>query len=186
MEYVLASSSPRRKELMKEISSVFVIDVSNVDETVSPNLSPKDAVKIISMRKGVEVSKRHPNSVTISADTIVVIDDQIIGKPINESDAFRILKLLSGRKHIVYTSYCIFYKGQVIQNTVDSAVYFNKLDDELIRKYIASKSPMDKAGAYGIQDNEAYHLINKIKGSVKNVIGFPVEEIKESLKKIEG
>ena len=103
MEYVLASSSPRRKELMKYISSSFSIDVSNVDESVNPSLSPKEAVREISCRKGVIVSKRHPNDIVISADTIVVLDNEIIGKPKDKEDAKRILRLLSGKVHHVYT-----------------------------------------------------------------------------------
>ena len=181
MEYVLASSSPRRKELMKEISEVFSIDVSNVDESVDDSLSPVDAVKIIALRKGEAVKVRHPNEVVISADTIVVIDNMIIGKPIDEIDAVRILKLLSNRTHIVYTAYCIFYKDKFIEKVVESGVTFNKLSDELIKEYVASKSPLDKAGAYGVQDNERYHIIKEIKGSLTNVIGFPVEDIKVSL-----
>ena len=184
MEYVLASSSPRRKELMKCISSSFVIDVSNVDESVPNSLSPKEAVKEISYRKGAVVVKRHKDDIVISADTIVVLDNLIIGKPKDEIDAKRILKLLSDKEHHVYTSYHIFYNGQIIQNTVDSSVKFNKLDDELIDAYVASKSPLDKAGAYGIQDNEKYPIVKKITGSLTNVIGFPVEDIVESLKEI--
>ena len=181
MEYVLASSSPRRKELMKEISEVFSIDVSNVDETVDESLSPVDAVKTIALRKGEAVKARHPNEVVISADTIVVIDNMIIGKPVDEIDAVRILKLLSGRAHIVYTAYCIFYKDQFIEDVVASEVTFNELSDELIRDYVASKSPLDKAGAYGVQDNGNFNIIKEIKGSLTNVIGFPVEDIKVSL-----
>ena len=181
MKYVLASSSPRRKELMKEISEVFSIDVSNVDESVDDSLSPVDAVKTIALRKGEAVKERHPNEVVISADTIVVIDNMIIGKPIDEIDAVHILKLLSNRTHIVYTAYCIFYKDKFIEKVVESSVTFNKLSDELIKEYVASKSPLDKAGAYGVQDNERYHIIKEIKGSLTNVIGFPVEDIKVSL-----
>ena len=181
MEYVLASSSPRRKELMKEISEVFSIDVSNVDETVDENLSPVDAVKTIALRKGEAVKVRHPNEVVISADTIVVIDNMIIGKPVDEKDAIRILNLLSGRTHIVYTAYCIFYKDRFIEEVVESSVTFNKLSDELIKEYVASKSPLDKAGAYGVQDNGNFNIIKEIKGSLTNVIGFPVEDIKVSL-----
>ena len=177
----MASSSPRRKELMKEISPVFSIDVSNADESVSDDLSPIEAVKVIALRKGEEVRKRHPEEIVISADTIVVIDNKIIGKPIDEKDAIRILTLLSGRTHKVYTAYCIFYKGKLIEEIVESEVTFNKLTPKLIQDYVDSKSPLDKAGAYGIQDNDQYHIINKIKGSLTNVIGFPVEEIKKSL-----
>ena len=181
MEYVLASSSPRRKELMKEISEVFSIDVSNVDETVDESLSPVDAVKTIALRKGEAVKVRHPNEVVISADTIVVIDNMIIGKPVDEKDAIRILKLLSDRTHIVYTAYCIFYKDKFIEEVVESKVTFNKLSDDLIKEYVASKSPLDKAGAYGVQDNGNFNIIKEIKGSLTNVIGFPVEDIKVSL-----
>ena len=181
MEYVLASSSPRRKELMKEISEVFSIDVPNVDETVDESLSPIDAVKVIALRKGEAVKSHHSKEVVISADTIVVIDNIIIGKPIDENDAIRILKLLSGRTHIVYTAYCIFYKDKFIEKVVESKVTFNKLSDEMIKKYVASKSPLDKAGAYGVQDNDNFNIIKEIKGSLTNVIGFPVEDIKVSL-----
>ena len=181
MEYVLASSSPRRKELMKEISEVFSIDVSNVDETVDKSLSPVDAVKTIALRKGEAVKVRHPNEVVISADTIVVINNMIIGKPIDEKDAIRILKLLSDRTHIVYTAYCIFYKDKFVEEVVESKVTFNKLSDDLIKEYVASKSPLDKAGAYGVQDNGNFNIIKEIKGSLTNVIGFPVEDIKVSL-----
>lgn len=184
MEYILASQSPRRKELMKFISSSFIVDVSNVDESVPNFLSPKEAVKEISYRKGYVVSLRHKEDIVISADTIVVLDNMIIGKPKDEKDAKRILRLLSNKMHHVYTSYHIFYKEQVIENTVDTIVYFNDINDELIDRYILTKSPLDKAGAYGYQDNDKYPLVKKITGSINNVIGFPVEEIIESLKKI--
>ena len=184
MGYILASSSPRRKELMKQISSVFEIDVSNVDESVSPLLSPIDAVKEIAKRKGEIVASRHKDDIVISADTIVVIDNMIIGKPKDEEDAKRILHLLSDKKHYVYTSYCIFYKGEIYQNVSETVVYFNKIDDDLINRYVASKSPLDKAGAYGYQDNDKYPIIKKIEGSETNVIGFPVEDIIIDLKKI--
>lgn len=185
MKIVLASSSPRRKDLMKEISSDFVIDVSNVDESVDSTLSPIEAVKTIALRKGEAVRNRHKDNIVISADTIVVIDHMIIGKPADEADAIRILKLLSGRTHLVYTAYCVFYKDQMIEEVVESKVTFNDLSDELIKDYVASKSPLDKAGAYGVQDNESYHIIKEIKGSLTNVIGFPVDEIKKSLNSLE-
>lgn len=181
MNYVLASSSPRRKELMKEISEVFSIDVSNVDESVDEKLSPVEAVKEIALRKGKAVKDRHLDDVVISADTIVVIDNMIIGKPIDKDDAVRILKLLSDRTHIVYTAYCIFYKDKFVEKVIKSEVTFNKLSDALIKEYVASKSPLDKAGAYGVQDNDNFHIIKEIKGSLTNVIGFPVEDIKISL-----
>ena len=181
---ILASKSPRRKELMsKDITSSFSIVVSEADESVDSSLSPLEAVQIIAKRKGEKVYAEYPYDVVISADTIVVIDNMIIGKPKDEEDARRILHLLSGRMHEVITAYCIFHDHKMIENYVKSRVFFNKLDDKLIDEYVASGSPMDKAGAYGAQDNNDFKLINRIEGSHKNVIGFPSEEILLDLKK---
>ena len=182
MTYVLASSSPRRKELMKEISSSFIIDVSNVDESVPSHLTPVEAVTEIAKRKGEVIKIRHPNDIVISADTIVVINHQIIGKPIDEEDAKRMLHLLSDKTHVVYTAYFIFYKDQTLHDVVATEVDFNKLDETLINEYVASGSPLDKAGGYGFQDNKKYPIVKGIRGSINNVIGFPVEEINETLK----
>ena len=181
MKYVLASSSPRRKELMHRITDDFIIDISNVDEHVDASISPEEAVKIIALRKGEEVRKRHPSDLVISADTIVVIDNEIIGKPIDEDDAIRILHKLNNRTHLVHTAYCLFYKDKFFEGIVTSSVTFNNLSDELIKDYVLSKSPLDKAGAYGVQDNDNYPIVKKIKGSLDNVIGFPVDEIKNSI-----
>ena len=184
MKYVLASSSPRRKDLMKLISSDFLIDVSNVDEDVHHSLTPEKITKEIAYRKGDVVRKRHPDDIVISADTIVVIDNEIIGKPKDEKDAKNILRRLSDRTHLVHTAYWIFYKDKEISNIVTSEVIFNKLSDELINRYVESKSPLDKAGAYGVQDNQTFPIVKEIKGSLNNVIGFPVEEILVSLKQL--
>ena len=184
MRYVLASKSPRRKDLMKFISSDFLIATEDIDEESSYNLSPIEAVKDIAKRKGEAVYKSYPDDLVISCDTIVVIDNQIIGKPIDEMDAKRILKKLSGRVHYVYTGFAIHYLDKLIVDVVSSKVHFNELSDELIDKYIKSKSPLDKAGAYGVQDNKEYPIIKNIIGSVDNVIGFPIKEIKEKINEI--
>ena len=180
---ILASQSPRRKQLMGEdITHDFQIVVSHVDEHVEQKMSPLEYVNEIAKRKGLAVAKDYPNDVIISADTIVTIDGKIIGKPVDEIDAKRILNLLSDRTHTVITAFCIFYKDLFIEKHVCSEVTFNKLNDELISSYIASGSPMDKAGAYGGQDNDKYPIIKSYKGSFKNVIGFPSEEILQVLK----
>ena len=178
MEVILASASPRRKELMKEISSSFLIEVADIDESHNYKISPKKYVKHTAFLKGEKVAKNHPNDITISADTIVVLNNEIIGKPKDEEDARRILKSLSGKKHIVYTCFYIFHPQKIVSKIVKTKVYFKDIDDDLINAYIESKSPLDKAGAYGIQDNDKFPIIQKIKGSLNNVIGFPVEEIK--------
>ena len=184
MRYILASKSPRRRDLMKLISSDFLVAVEDIDEENSYRLSPIEAVKDIAKRKGEAVDKLYPNDLVISADTIVVLNNQIIGKPINKDDAKRILKELSNQIHYVYTAYRVKYKDKEIINYVESKVIFNQLSDELIDKYVESGSPLDKAGAYGVQDNEQFPIIKKVIGSIDNVIGFPVKEIKEDIEKL--
>ena len=177
---ILASQSPRRKELMHKITDDFLIVPSEIDEAQFLNLPYMEAVKQIAYAKGEKIKHLYPNDVIISADTIVVLNEQIIGKPKDEEDAFNILKRLSGKGHIVVTNYAIFYEDKCHQNSVVSAVYFNKLSDDLIREYIFEKKPLDKAGAYGIQD-EGYQLVKEVIGSLNNVIGFPIEEIRDDL-----
>lgn len=184
MKYVLASKSPRRQELMKIISSNFVVASENIDEESSYKLSPIKAVEDIAKRKGEAVEKYYPEDLIISADTIVVLDNQIIGKPIDELDAKRILKELSGKSHYVHTGFRIKYLNKEIISHVTSEVIFNELSDELINKYVKSGSPLDKAGAYGVQDNDKFPIIKKVIGSVDNVVGFPVKEIKELIEQI--
>ncbi len=182
--FILASQSPRRKELMsKDITPSFSIVISDVDESVDSSYSPLKAVEEIAKRKGEKVYHDYPHDIVISADTIVVIDNLIIGKPKDKEDAKRILHLLSGRMHEVITAYCIFFNGKMIENHVKSRVFFNKLSDELIDEYIATGSPLDKAGAYGAQDNYTFHIVNRYEGSFKNIIGFPTDEILIDLKK---
>ena len=184
INYVLASQSPRRKELMKKISSSFLVDPSNVSEDNPKGNTPIEIVKYLAYIKGKEVKTRHENDLIISADTIVVCNGQIIGKPSDSEDAKRILKLLSGHTHEVYTAFHLFYLDKEEEGLVKSTVSFNKLDDELINAYVASGSPLDKAGAYGIQDNDKFPIIKKLTGSLDNVIGFPVKEIKQSIKEL--
>lgn len=178
---ILASSSPRRKQLLKQICDDFVIESMNIDESFSTHLTYLKAVEDIAYRKGVCVKQMHPKDIVISADTIVTIDNKIIGKPKDKKDAKNILLMLSNKKHTVITSYCIFYDNQVIQRSIHTIVKMNNLSLDLIDKYIASGSPMDKAGAYGIQDNDKYPIIDYYEGSLNNVIGFPLEEIKKDL-----
>ena len=178
---VLASKSPRRQQLMHRISDAFIIDVSHIDESTSLNMPPVEAVKDIAKRKGLDIAKNHPGDIVISADTIVVIDNMILGKPIDEADASRMLNLLSGRTHKVITAFCLIKDDKFYEEYVISEVTFNKLSQDLIDEYIKSGSPMDKAGAYGAQDNKDFLIVKDIKGSRDNVIGFPVDEIKKAL-----
>ena len=178
---ILASQSPRRQQLMHSITDDFVVEISHIDESSSLSLSPLEAVKDIAKRKGLDIAKRHPHDLVISADTIVVIDNQIIGKPVDEVDAKRILNLLSDRTHHVYTAFYLIKENNEYEEVVISEVTFEKLSEQTIDEYIKSGSPMDKAGAYGAQDNNDFKLIKKITGSWSNVIGFPVDEIKKAI-----
>ena len=183
---ILASASPRRKRLMEEeISSSFTVIVPEIDESLSfRNFQDvKDIVKDIAKRKCLKVAQDHENDLVIAADTVVVINNQIIGKPKDEKDAYRILKTLSNNKHFVYTGYAIKQGDKFINKVAKTTVVFNDLSEQTIKDYIASGSPMDKAGAYGYQDNQDFALVKKIHGSKANVIGFPIEMIKRDLKK---
>lgn len=184
MRYILASKSPRRKDLMKLISSDFLIAIEDIDESISYKLDPISAVKDIAKRKGEAVYKSYPNDLVISADTIVVLEKEIIGKPKDKIDAKKILRKLSNKTHQVYTGYAIHYLDKLIVGVVKTDVIFNELNDELIDKYIEGGSPLDKAGAYGIQDNDKFPIIKNIIGSYDNVVGFPVKEIKEKIEEI--
>ena len=181
---VLASASPRRRELLKRIVKDYIVTTSDIDEEKSYVFPPLEAVLDIAKRKGLNVVDKFPNDIVISADTIVVLDNEIIGKPVDAEDAKRILRKLSNREHEVITAYCLFKDGKMIENHVISKVLFYPLSDELIDKYVATGSPLDKAGAYGVQDNERFPIVKAIIGSVDNVIGFPVKEIEEDLNKI--
>ena len=180
---ILASASPRRRELLKQIVSDFKIIVSDVNEEESYKLSPLNAVLDIAKRKGEAVHKEHPHDLVISADTIVVLNNEIIHKPVDEEDAKRILRKLSGKTHEVITAFCLFKEDKFIEQHVVSKVIFNKLDDDLINRYVATGSPLDKAGAYGVQDNKDFPIVKEVIGSLNNVIGFPVDEIRDKISK---
>ncbi|MBE7080458.1 MAG: septum formation protein Maf [Clostridiales bacterium] len=189
MKFVLASASPRRKELLAELITTFEICPSNADENVASYSSPEDLVLQLAALKAQEVALRpeHEGKIVIGSDTVVAFDGEVLGKPKDEADAFRMLKMLSGKKHAVYTGVCFarkqgedFYQETRAEKT---DVYFVELSDDWIHAYIAGGSPMDKAGAYGIQDGG---LVEKIEGSYTNVVGFPLELVQEMLEKIRG
>ena len=171
--------------MQEELFPSFDIIVPEIDESLSffNHSDVRDIVKDIATRKCLKVSNDRPHDLVIAADTVVVIDNQIIGKPKDKEDAARMLKTLSNKTHYVYTGYAINKDDKLVTGVVETEVVFNELSEELINRYVASGSPLDKAGAYGYQDNEQYPLIKKIIGSHHNVIGFPTEEIKEDINK---
>ena len=188
MQIVLASASPRRKELLKEIVPDFEIIPSTADESAVGDTSPKNLVKHLAYIKAEEVALRKENEgkMVIGSDTVVAYKGAVLGKPKDEADAFRMLKTLSGKKHAVYTGVCFIKskdgKKSCYVKAEKTLVYFNELSDEWIHSYIRGGSPMDKAGAYGIQDGG---LVKKIKGSYTNVVGFPLELVSKMMKKTE-
>ncbi|MDR1691865.1 MAG: Maf family protein [Oscillospiraceae bacterium] len=168
---VLASASPRRAELLQRIGLPFTLQVPDVDETTS---SPAEtAVAELSLRKGKDVAARCPGSLVIAADTLVVCGGEVLGKPKNEGDAFRMLRLLSGRRHTVHTGVSVLRGGASLTNVETASVWVRELTGSQIRAYIATGEPMDKAGSYGIQALGAA-LVERIEGDFFAVMGLPV------------
>ena len=189
MRWILASASPRRKELLAELIDEFDIIPSLADEKVNGEFTPETLVKALAELKAKEVALRPENAgkMVIGSDTVVAFDGEVLGKPKDEADAFRMLKLLSGKAHAVYTGVCFACQNDTGYHTLTraerTAVHFNDLTDEWILEYIRGGSPMDKAGAYGIQDGG---LVERIEGSYTNVVGFPIELVKEMMKEVQG
>jgi len=177
---ILASESPRRRELLKKIKKDFTIIPSNIDES-SVHLLPHDLPGELSKLKAYSVFAKYPNDEVLACDTVVILSGVLMGKPKTKEEAKKMLKALSGKKHVVLSGYTFISKEREINRSVKTYVYFNELSDELIDQYIASGSPMDKAGAYGIQDKE-FDLVNHIEGSFDNVMGLPVEDIQQHVK----
>ena len=180
---ILASKSPRRKELMEYIGEEFKITSAQVDESYDESLSPAQVVEFLSSIKAMPF--KNEKDIVIGADTVVAIDGKILGKPKDESDAFLMLKTLSGREHRVYTGVTLI-KGEEIKTfSVETKVYFYHLTDSEIKEYIKTGEPMDKAGAYGIQGKGCL-LIEKIDGDYFNVVGLPVSRLKKELDAMKG
>ena len=177
--FILASSSPRRKELLKKIVSDFVIIVPNVDESIL-HVDPKDLPGEESKMKAYAVASSHPDDEILACDTVVILDGEVLGKPRDALDAKAMLRAQSGKKQTVLSGYTYIGKGKEITRTVATDVYFNELSEELIEEYVATKKPLDKAGAYGIQDG--YPLVHHIDGSYDNVVGLPTEDIAKHIK----
>ncbi|MEW6142565.1 MAG: Maf family protein [Chloroflexota bacterium] len=181
---VLASASPRRAELLKQIGLKFVVDPSNHEETLGNDLPPERLVMVFSLKKARAVARRHRNAVVIAADTIGVLNGKTIGKPRSAADARRILQKLSGRTHSVTTGLTVIDtdSGRIATRAVETKVHFKKLTSGEINAYVKTGEPMDKAGAYGIQERGAI-FVDRIEGDYFNVIGLPLCALAETLKK---
>jgi septum formation protein len=182
---ILASSSPRRADILRRASVSFEIKVPpNLNEESSSS-HPAEHVLALSRLKATSVANQLKEGIILGADTIVVLDGRILGKPKDQKEAFAILKKLSARTHTVYTGVTLVNKhnGKVISDYDSTQVTFNRLDEKQILSYVETAEPMDKAGAYGIQGMGSF-LVQSIQGSLNNVIGLPTELLKRMLPEI--
>ena len=180
-EIILASASPRRKELLETAGLSFTVKVADVEEIIEENMSADEVVMSLALQKANAVAKDNPDAVVIGADTVVVLDGEILGKPKSEENAISLLQMLSGRVHTVYTGVAMI-KGEKVKNFCEATrVEFYPLEKEEIEAYVATKEPMDKAGAYGIQGRGCV-LIRKISGDYFNVVGLPVSAVYRELR----
>ena len=180
---VLASASPRRQELLRQIGCGFRVVVSDAEELSGDGISPERLAVENARRKAEDVAaKEGGNAPVLGADTVVAVDETILGKPKDETDAVRMLRLLSGRQHFVYTGIALAYRGEVYEDVVRTEVWVDELSEKEIEAYIATGEPMDKAGAYAVQGIAA-KFIPRIDGSFSNVVGLPLHAVKELARK---
>ncbi|MCX6137078.1 MAG: Maf family protein [Ignavibacteriales bacterium] len=175
---ILASRSPRRASLLRQIGLRFVVEESSVEEVMEDHHEPEQVVQDLSLQKARDVARRHDDVVVIGSDTIVVLDGVKLGKPADADEAVAMLTQLSGRTHTVYTGFA-FVDSLSKKEYIDfekTDVTFRTLRDDEIRAYVAGGSPMDKAGAYGIQDDFGAVFIERIDGCYYTVVGFPLSK----------
>ena len=183
----LASKSPRRKELLQLIVKHIKIISVDTPEKIIPNESPLKTVKRIAKEKMEAALLNAPKTgIIITADTVVVCENHILGKPRNAADGQKMLKLLSDNEHFVYTGFCVrnLNNGKEILSHDKTGLRFRKISDKEIREYIATGGPLDKAGAYGIQDGYGAVFTEKINGCYYNVMGLPLSKLQESILKV--
>lgn len=178
----LASSSPRRQELLTRFGLDFLIQSPDIDESMQSHETPEAFVTRMALEKAQQVVPDHPECITLSGDTVVVLEGGILGKPLDRADSIRMLERLSGKTHEVFTAYALMegISGPCVQALVRTRVSFRTPDPELIRAYVQTGETDDKAGAYSIQGLGAL-LVSSIEGSYSNVVGFPIERILDDM-----
>jgi len=179
---VLASESPRRVDILRTLGISFSIIPPDIDETKLKDETPQEFVARISYEKANKVGQHFPDKWVIAADTIVVLQGKVLGKPKNERDAFNMLRTLRGKWHKVITGYCVLnlLKNVVYRDIVETKVFLRHMTDDEITRYIKTSEPMGKAGSYAVQGKGGY-MVKEIKGSYTNVVGLPICEIAEAL-----
>lgn len=181
---ILASKSPRRQDLLRLMDADFKVVLKEVDESYPDHLTPEEVAVYIAEKKAKAYDETVGDEIVLTADTIVCIDNQILGKPESIEHAIEMLQLLSGKVHKVITGVCILYKREYNKFFDVSEVFFRKLTDTEIRTYVETYKPLDKAGAYGIQEWIGLTGIEKINGSYTNVVGLPTEKLYQQLVRI--
>ena len=179
---ILASASPRRAELLKLLPVTFQVLPAHADEVAHEHLSPLEVCQLNAHRKARVVAKKIPDALVLAADTLVFLDNEILGKPRNLAEARRMIARLQGRHHQVVTGVCLMHLRRHRERifAVSTDVLFHPLNARQIRNYLASIQPLDKAGAYAIQDS-GEKIISEISGSYSNVVGLPVEKLRDEL-----
>jgi septum formation protein len=170
---ILASASPRRRELMSYLQLPYTVVPSQIPEEPVTDMRPAEVARHLARAKAEVVGTLHPDCAVIAADTVVAIDDTILGKPVDAADALRMLQLLAGRWHEVTTGVAVWRDGHVWQDAVTARVYMRAADEAELRAYVATGEPMDKAGAYAIQGLGA-SLVDRVDGCYLTVVGFPL------------
>ena len=178
---ILASQSPRRRELLSMLGLDFTIITADIDETMDDTLSVEDAVAEVCRRKAEVVGLQNPGQLIVAADTVVVLENRVLGKPRTEDEAKGMLRSLSGRHHTVMTAFCLWKDGKADTHVEHTHVHFRDLNDEEIAAYVSTGSPMDKAGAYGIQD-QAGIFVKALEGDYYNVMGLPLCSLVQKLR----
>ena len=183
---ILASGSPRRKELLSLIGLKFKVDVSDVEEDLGLKLKPHELSKYLSFEKARAVAHNYKNAVIIAADTFIVFRGKLLGKPHTEKEAMRMLTLLNGKSHSVITGYTVLdtTTGKKSSRSVETKVWFRNMAEDELRAYVRTGEPLDKAGAYAIQGIGSL-IVKKIEGDYFNVIGLPVASLAATLKKFD-
>ena len=182
MQLILASQSPRRQQLLQLLRVSFVVRPADIDEAMDPNLPPQQEVSRVSKLKA-ESTPREPGDVVIAADTIVVLQDKVLGKPADKADAIAMLRALSGRDHQVMTGITVLRGDKAVTHTEITDVHFRPLTEDEILRYVETGEPMDKAGSYGIQGYAA-PFVEGIRGDYYNVMGLPVCRLQQMLQEI--
>ncbi len=182
--FVLASTSPRRKQLLEQLGLTFKQAAPDVDESFHPDLPPPAIVESLADRKASVVAQRFPDALVLAADTIVVLDDEILNKPASRDEAVAMLGRLSGRTHVVYSGIALAHapSSRHIVTHEATRVTFASLDQREIAAYVATGSPMDKSGAYGIQDDRGALFVSGIEGDYYTVVGLPLHRLYTVLK----